>query len=195
VSAARISRSTGRENADAASSNHRVDVSGVVVDGDRVVHRRLGADNWDVGSHGHGLLAAVIDDGVVGEATHLSTGPGQWAPREWRARGGGRRRRGQQSGPRLSTGSRMAHAWSLGPRGAQAWSTGCAWNMRGRRGHAWRRNKRERRRGGRAWCGQWRMVERLGWRGNRIGLKEGVEIGGWGGASKGKQLRRKRRDG
>jgi hypothetical protein len=27
-----------------------------------------------------------------------------------------------------------------------------------------------------------------GWRGNRIGLKEGVKIGGWGGANKGKHI-------
>jgi hypothetical protein len=30
--------------------------------------------------------------------------------------------------------------------------------------------------------------ERLGWRGNRIGLKERVEIGRWGGASNGKHI-------
>jgi hypothetical protein len=30
--------------------------------------------------------------------------------------------------------------------------------------------------------------ERPRWRGNRIGLKERVEIGGWGGASKGKHI-------
>ena len=30
--------------------------------------------------------------------------------------------------------------------------------------------------------------ERPRWRGNQIGLKERVEIGGWGGASKGKHI-------
>jgi hypothetical protein len=28
----------------------------------------------------------------------------------------------------------------------------------------------------------------LGWRGNQIGLEEGVEISGWGGARKGKHI-------
>jgi hypothetical protein len=31
-------------------------------------------------------------------------------------------------------------------------------------------------------------MTRLGWRGNQIELKESVEIGGWGGASKGKHI-------
>jgi hypothetical protein len=39
-----------------------VDVPGVVVDGDRMVHRRLGAGRRDVGSRWHGRLAAVIED-------------------------------------------------------------------------------------------------------------------------------------
>jgi hypothetical protein len=47
-----------------------VDMPGVEVDGYRVVHRQLGAGSRDAGSHGHGLLAAVIDDDGVGEATH-----------------------------------------------------------------------------------------------------------------------------
>jgi hypothetical protein len=51
---------------------------------------------------------------------------------------------------------------------------GRAWRGRGRRSHAWR--------------GQRRKAGRLGWRGNRIGLKERVEIGGWGGAIKGKHI-------
>jgi hypothetical protein len=38
------------------------------------------------------------------------------------------------------------------------------------------------------WCGQRRKARHLGWRGNRIRLKEGVEIGGWGGAIKGKHI-------
>jgi hypothetical protein len=52
----------------------------------------------------------------------------------------------------------------------------------------WRGKKRERRRRGRTWCRQRRKAGRLGWRGNWIGLKKGVEIGGWGGASKGKYI-------
>jgi hypothetical protein len=43
-------------------------VSGVVVDGDRVVHWWLGAVCLDVGGRGRGRLAAVIDDDGVGEA-------------------------------------------------------------------------------------------------------------------------------
>jgi hypothetical protein len=45
-----------------------VDVPGVAVDGDRVVHRWLGAVCRDVGGRGRGRLAAVIDDGEVSEA-------------------------------------------------------------------------------------------------------------------------------
>jgi hypothetical protein len=57
-----------------------------------------------------------------------------------------------------------------------------------RRGRAWRGKRRERRRRGRTWSGQRREAIHLGWRGNRIRLKEGVEIGGWGGANKGKHI-------
>jgi hypothetical protein len=56
------------KNAGGALGHHRVDVSGVAVDGDRVVHRWLGAVCLDVGGRGCGRLAAVIDDGGVGEA-------------------------------------------------------------------------------------------------------------------------------
>jgi hypothetical protein len=38
------------------------------VDGDRVVHRWLGADCRDIRGSGQGRLAAVIDDSEVGEA-------------------------------------------------------------------------------------------------------------------------------
>jgi hypothetical protein len=37
------------------------------------------------------------------------------------------------------------------------------------------------------WRAQWHE-RRLGWRSDRIGLKERVEIDGWGGASKGKHI-------
>jgi hypothetical protein len=67
VSAARISRSTGTGG---ASSHNRVDVLEVALNGDRVVHRRLRAGHRDVGGRGRGRLAAVIDDGGVGEAGH-----------------------------------------------------------------------------------------------------------------------------
>jgi hypothetical protein len=58
----------GAKNASDASSHHRVDVPGVVVDGDRVVYGRLGADRRNVESGGYGRLAAVIDNDGVGEA-------------------------------------------------------------------------------------------------------------------------------
>jgi hypothetical protein len=58
----------GAKNASGAPSHHRVDVPGVAMDGDRVVHWRLGAGRRNVGSGGYGQLAAVIDDGGVGKA-------------------------------------------------------------------------------------------------------------------------------
>jgi hypothetical protein len=72
------------KNAGGAPGHHRVDVPGVAVDGDRVVHRWLGAIGRDVGGRGRGRLAAVIDDDGVGEAhcaPGSSTGPGQQVPR------------------------------------------------------------------------------------------------------------------
>jgi hypothetical protein len=58
----------GAENASSAPSHHQVDVPGVAVDGDREVYGRLGANCRNVESGGYGRLAAVIDDGGVGEA-------------------------------------------------------------------------------------------------------------------------------
>jgi hypothetical protein len=60
--------------------------------------------------------------------------------------------------------------------------------MWGRRGRARHRKRRTRRHRSCAWRGQRRKAGRLGWRGNPIRLKEGVEIGGWGGASEGKHI-------
>jgi hypothetical protein len=51
-------------------SHHRVDMLEVTVDGDRVVHRRLGVGRQGVESRGSGLLAVVVDEGRVGEASH-----------------------------------------------------------------------------------------------------------------------------
>jgi hypothetical protein len=65
----------GAKNTSGAPSHHRVDMSGVAVDGDRVVYGRLGADRRNVESGGCGRLAAVIDDGGVGEAVALVDGP------------------------------------------------------------------------------------------------------------------------
>jgi hypothetical protein len=42
-------------------SYHRVDVPGVVVDGNQVVHGRLGAGWRVVGSLGSGLFATAVD--------------------------------------------------------------------------------------------------------------------------------------
>jgi hypothetical protein len=60
--------------------------------------------------------------------------------------------------------------------------------MQERQGHAWRENRREPQRRGRTGCGSWRKAGLLGGGGDRIGLEEGVEIGGWGGANKGKHI-------
>jgi hypothetical protein len=62
----------GAANVGGVPSHHWVDMSGVAVDGDQVVHRRVGAGRRDVGSHEHVLLAAVIYDGEVGEASRAS---------------------------------------------------------------------------------------------------------------------------
>jgi hypothetical protein len=56
------------KNAGGVPGHHRVDVPGVAVDGNRVVHRWLGAVCLDVGGRGRGRLTVVIDDGGVGEA-------------------------------------------------------------------------------------------------------------------------------
>jgi hypothetical protein len=56
------------KNADGLPGHHRVDVPGVAVDGDRVVHQWFGAVCRDVGGRRRGRLAAVIDDDGVGEA-------------------------------------------------------------------------------------------------------------------------------
>jgi hypothetical protein len=46
-----------------------VDVPGVTVDGDWVVHGRLGAGRRVDGSQGSGLLVVVVDEGGVDEAS------------------------------------------------------------------------------------------------------------------------------
>jgi hypothetical protein len=57
------------ENTSYAASHHRVDVSRVAVDGDRVVHGRPGAGRRGVGSQWSGPLAAVVDESGVGKAS------------------------------------------------------------------------------------------------------------------------------
>jgi hypothetical protein len=123
-------------------SHHRVHVPEVVVDGDRVVHRRLGAGHRGVGSRGCSPLAAVVDDCGVGEASHT-------------------RRRFRVSGSRGSGApATVVDEGGVGEAGRAR--RGRAWRRRGRRGHTWRGKRRERRRRSRAWRGQWRKAGQLG---------------------------------
>jgi hypothetical protein len=142
----------GAENASGAPSHHRVDVPGVAVDGDRVIYGRLGADHRDVESGGCGRLAAVIDDGGVGETGRARR----------RARVGGRRGSGvaaamvDECGFGEASRGRRGRAWRRRGRRGRAWRRrgrrGRAWRRRGRQGRAWRRRGRQ----GRAWrrCGR-----------------------------------------
>jgi hypothetical protein len=59
----------GAESVGCAASHHRVDVSRVAVDSDRVVYRRLGAGRRGIGSRGRGPIVAMVDEGGVGEAS------------------------------------------------------------------------------------------------------------------------------
>jgi hypothetical protein len=58
----------GVENA-GAPSHHQVDAPEIVVDGDWVLHKQLGAGRRDVGNREHGLLATMIEEGGVGEVS------------------------------------------------------------------------------------------------------------------------------
>jgi hypothetical protein len=97
----------GAKNASGAPSHHRVDVSGVAVDGDWVVYGRLGADRRNVESGRFGRLTAVIDDGGVGEAGRARR----------RARVGGRRGSGvaaavvDERGVGEASRGRLGRAW------------------------------------------------------------------------------------
>jgi hypothetical protein len=108
------------KNASGAPGDHRVDVPGVAVDGDRVVHRWLEAVYRDVGGHGRGRLAAVRDDDEVGEA--------YWAHRRARVR----RCQGSDVAATVVDERGVGEA-SRGRRRGRAW---CG---RGRRGSARRR--------------------------------------------------------
>jgi hypothetical protein len=120
--------------------------------------------------------------------------PGRRGPRTWPARDGDRRRRGRHSKLRSSTG--------LGPWVPREWAPaevvdeggideasrarrrGRAGHGRSRRGRTWREKRREWR-VSRSHAVQATARGRVpGWRGNRIGLKKGVEIGGCEGVSK-----------
>jgi hypothetical protein len=54
-----------------------LDVAGVTVDGDRVVHRGLdaGMRRWVNGNRGSSLPVTVIDEGGVGEASQTGDRP------------------------------------------------------------------------------------------------------------------------
>jgi hypothetical protein len=54
------------KDTDGASSHHRVDVP--VVNGDRMVHRRLRVGRRDIRGRWRGRLTAVINDGGVGKS-------------------------------------------------------------------------------------------------------------------------------
>jgi hypothetical protein len=148
----------GAKNASSAPSYHRVDVSGVAVDGDRVVYRRLGADRQNIESGGCGRLAVVIDDGGVGEAGRARR----------RARAGGRGGSGvaaavvDERGVGEASRGRRGRAWRRRGRRGRAWRgrgrRGRAWHRQDRRGHAWRRHDRR----GRAWRGNGRELWRHG---------------------------------
>jgi hypothetical protein len=160
----------GAKNASGAPSHHRVDVSGVAVDGDRVVDGRFGADRRNVESGGGGRLAAVIDDGWVSEAGRA---------RRW-ARVGGHRGSGvaatvvDERGVGEASRGRRGRAWRRRGRRGRAWRRrarrGRAWRRRGRRGRAWRRRGR---RGAVAARGIGNGARRgAGGGGNRVGLEE-----------------------
>jgi hypothetical protein len=61
------------ENVSRTVSHHRVNLVGVRMDGDLVVHRRLGAGTSQQGSGDRrsGPPAMVVDEGRVGEASHM----------------------------------------------------------------------------------------------------------------------------
>jgi hypothetical protein len=117
-SGSRVSRQDqsvdGAENTDCVTGHHRVDVPGGAVDGDRVVHGRLGAGRRYVRSQGSGPLALVVDGGGVGEANHACRR--------------GRVSRSRGSGP-------LAAVVDEGGVG----EAGHAWRGRGRQSHAWSR--------------------------------------------------------
>jgi hypothetical protein len=118
----------GAENAGCATSHRRVDVPWVKVDGDRMVHGRLGAGQWGIKSRGRVPFATVVDKGGVGEASRV-------------------RRRVQVSGSGGSSSpTTVVDEGKVGEAGhtclrCRAWRVrgqeGRAWHRRGRCGHVW----------------------------------------------------------
>jgi hypothetical protein len=108
------------------------------------------------------VATAVVDERGVGEASR-----GRRRGRAWCGRG----RRGLARHRRR----RRGRAWRRRDRrgGGGGGRRGRPRRRGGRRGRTWRGNRREPRRRGHTY---------------RIGLEEGVEVGGWGGASKEKHI-------
>jgi hypothetical protein len=75
VLATRISRSMGRRTLGGVPSDHRVDVSEVAVDGERVVHGRLKAGSQDVDGRERGRLMAMVDDDGSAKRAMVVDGP------------------------------------------------------------------------------------------------------------------------
>jgi hypothetical protein len=114
---------------------------------------------------------------------HLLAGPGQWEPREWHARGGGRRGQGGEASHtcwrgRVNGAARGVDRVDVAVRGVGRGASGGVEATRGAgKGSSG---------GVGAARGAGNGARRLGWRWNQIGLEKRVEIGGWRGASKGK---------
>jgi hypothetical protein len=167
----------GAKNAGCASSHHRLDMLGVAVDGDRVIHMQLRADYRDNGGHGCGRLATVIDDDGVNKASRAR----RWA-RVHGCQGSGVPAAVVDKGGigEVSCARRRGYAWCGRSRqGRVCRGKRCtrrrrsrAWHMRARRGRTRHGKRRTRRHRSCAWRGQRRKAGRLGWRGNLIGLKE-----------------------
>jgi hypothetical protein len=144
----------GSKNTGDAPGHHRVDVPGVAVDGDWVIHWWLGVVYRDVGGRGRGRLAAVKDDDRVGEAhrarrrARVSRCRGSdVAAAAVDERGVGEASRGRRRGRTWCGRGRRCRTRRMHGR----W--GRAWHRRDRRGRTWRGNRCEPRRGGRTGCG------------------------------------------
>jgi hypothetical protein len=147
------------KNAGDTPGHHRVDVPGVTMDVDRVIHRWLRVVCRDVGGRGRGRLATVIYDGGVSEA-HRARRRAQVSRCRGSdvaavvvdKRGVGEASRGQRRGRAWCGRGQWGHAWHRRGRWGRVWRRqgrrGHVWRRRGRRGRTWRRQDRQ----GHAWC-------------------------------------------
>jgi hypothetical protein len=108
----------GAENAACATSHRRVDVPWVKVDGDRVVHGRLGAGRWGIKSRGRVPFATAVDKGRVGEVSRVHR-------RVWVSGSGG-----------SSSPTTVVDEGKVGEAGHTCLRCR-AWRVRGREGRAW----------------------------------------------------------